>query len=309
MRTIGIHVPKEGRLSVFDLVELWRMDADGLYQRVTDTSPQPARSGSRGFVVGTATYSVQGLELPFEYNGTRFTIQFPAGPPLTEVQLASFINTSNTAIRMVPGEGGVCIETTAVGSLVTLLFPASDAAQILGLVQDELLRGKDAHPRLRQDADTYLAADPTPPTPETRYFYRLSSSYNPLVHSSFSQPFLGGETAQTCVMELTLEHATGEPREGAEVLIYTDAMFDSGGKAIPPMILKGVTDASGYISFRLRRGLTATVVVAVTSWVHRFQVPVDTRLTSFNPLDPIYALQDDAFGVKRSIYLPARTSP
>lgn len=308
MRTVAIHVPEEGR-STFDTVELWRKEG-GQLSRITGMAPEPAATREKAplSIVPSRKYAVQGLQLPFLYNGTQFIVSFSGATPLTFAEVAAAINTQAGTLRALVGVAGLRIETITPGALTSLRFPSSDAASILELPQELTLRGKDASPRLRVGQTTYLAADPDEPTDDTRYVYRLISSFNPTVFSEFSSEFLYGAASRTTVMEVTLTRATGEPWRDEEVFLYTDALYSSG-EAVAPMTVRLKTNKEGKVSQRIRRGVSGLLVIPVAGWSHHFQAPVDEAIASFNPLDPLYATDDDAFRVVVPTFPTVRSSP
>jgi hypothetical protein len=236
-------------------------------------------------------------------------VTFEGTAPLSLASIASQINVAGTgAVYAEPTEDarGMYLETVGVGAGMRLEVTGGDAAPLLGfstLSPTNCAYGLDARPALVEGTRAYTFMDVWH---KATYFYktRLRDSATNVV-SGFSMPIGANATCVAAPSRLIrgwilLVDLRGRPVANRTILISTQDTVHNlvvDGMLVDTADQAFVTDAQGYGSVLLLRGLIVSVAVAGTSLVRSITAPVDAALDSFNLFD-LTLSSDDAFAVQ-----------
>jgi len=299
--TVPLHSPSYSR-SPFTHVQILRKEG-ALPVPITDVIPSPARSGRDVLpFFGTPAYkplalSGKTLEITIEKRAKSLTFTGPDPLPIPSVR--SQIEEAFPELVTFLSEGQVRIATRATGLSAQFQVTESDAAGTMGLPTD-LRLGVSENLLLREGVTDYSILDPLGEE-STLYVWRLvdvQGNTGPLSYETAGRPPLLSQSLGF----FTLVQPDGSPVAGREVVLLPE---HEGVRALPavlPGYLSEKTDESGRVSFRLVQSHIYTMTIPGSSISHRFKVPVRAE---FQIGDPEYALEDDAFLVRKPSFTPA----
>ncbi len=309
MRTVGIPVPLEGREN-FDRVDVWRINAGEHRVRLTDLTDTPARthepSPEDPSVFSSRRFNLQNTSLRLRVNGTLHTLSFSTDP--TGAELADIFAGALPSVVVFPRSGHqVGLRLTAAGHEGTLEVLRTAAAAFLGL-QPDTYRGRDAAPALVSNQVTYPVVDPWDVVKGVRYIYQLYESSNPTLRSAFSSPLLYAPPTGTCLLSTQIRYPTGDPRPDLPAVVRMEP-FSGNGTYQPEYGFALQTDELGVLRVPLVRGMQGSLSIGSMGISTRFRVPTDVAVQQFDPFDPLYTIEDNAFRVVVPTIPSVRNTP
>lgn len=290
--------------AAYDSFQVWRSmgTEGGPYEELTGPVWGPAV-----FSIRTRPKSLNGKLLELVVGSVPLIIAFDGADPWDPSDMAASINAQGLGLvqaQAFDSTGYLHISTTVVGCRARLEVSGGEAAFTLGLpiVQSMNVHyGVDARPRLTastsyQLEDVWGHAD---------YFYKTRMCTSDGQVSEFSNPITGNSTRIVSPENLVrgsvrIVDLEGKPCGNRTVMIgRRDGIHHSfmSGLLVDTQDQVITTDATGYASVLLIRGVQVTVSVAGTALVRDITPPQDLNIDSFNLFDPAVGT-DDAFVVQ-----------
>lgn len=289
----------------YDHLEVWRSTTleGGIYEELTGQSWGPASLTAKrgiGALVGTT--------LALLIGETAVSITFTGVDPLDLTAVSGQISAACAGLASASVDAlgsSLTITTTNVGCAARLEITGGDAAPMLGFsVYTPTNRAYGTNARLLlTKAQQYAFQDVWGKAP---YFYktRFRRVYDGAV-SEFSPPMMGNVNRavtpeQLVVGWLRMVDFQGRPVANRSIMVSTQDTVQSlslNGLVVDFSAQVLATDAQGYCSLLLLRGVRVTVGIAGTALVRDIIPPTDTDVHAFNLFDPTIGT-DDAFTVQ-----------
>lgn len=296
----------QGDMAGYDQLEVWRSTAGegGPYSELTGST------WSGATLVGTPVPgTLVGKNLELLVGEQVLVVTFTGTDPLSLTQVAAQIDYAAAGLLssgILDGGRSLSMTTVDVGCKARLEVTGGDAAPILGFSvapPSNRAYGTDVRPRFVAGKSAYHFTDVWA---KVGYYYKTRKRNSMTMElSEFSMPIDGQVTRAVLPSELVagwvrLIDFQGRPVANRSILIstkntvhalgYRDFLVDFSDQVL-------TTDADGYCSVLMLRGVPVVVGVAGTSLVRDVTPPTDPSVDSFNLFDPAVG-SDDAFSVK-----------
>ena len=303
--SLDIFVKDPALFSTYDKIEVWRAaEQGGPYSELTAAEVSRARlpaGASSAPVVPVSGPSVilDTLELELLVNElVELSVVFAGADPISYGDAAAQVVAQGQGLvnAYVTSLGIFVVETTGVGTAVSLRVLSSDGAAQLDLPVDELVYGRVARLNLCDGVERYVFEDLFG---SGRYFYKIRfRNASTGAVSEFSLPHSIGSRVGTAFANLicgqaNLLRADGRPLVNQLVEIraeFTGMLVD--GAVMAGTTLAKTTDVNGHVEFVLLRGQKFGVSVPGTSLFRDITVPTDPDKQTFNLFDPDIAGED-----------------